>query len=52
MATLYEWIVTDLANKTKTDSPAEIRRWAETYQRNLNLDPKKLVEVAYTAAAL
>lgn len=51
MATLYQWIVTDLSNKTKTDSPAEIRRWAETYQRNLGIDPKKLVEAAYAAAA-
>lgn len=46
MATLYQWIVVDMANKLKKDDTKEVQRCADNYQRNLCIDAKKLIEEA------
>jgi hypothetical protein len=46
MATLYNWIVLDMAAKIKKDPMPEVQRCADNYQRNLGIDAKKLIEEA------
>ena len=46
MATLYSWIVVDMANKLKKEPLPEVERCADQYQRNLGIDAKKLISEA------
>ena len=46
MATLYNWIVQDMAGKLKKDPLREVERCAKSYQRNLGIDADKLIAEA------
>lgn len=46
MATLYAWILQDMAVKLKKEPLPEVERCAENYQRNLGIDAKKLIAEA------
>lgn len=46
MATLYNWIVLDMAKKIKKEPMPEVERCAQNYQRELGIDAKKLIQEA------